>query len=196
MFFLPFYDLQVVALRKFASCNGKIAWRATLRIQEEACYSLIKHTLVRGKNNAIIDKMQKLLMYKFSHTSGRKSIHTNETFSCHFSISVKRSSNLNMDVLKNNSTDILKKTNLQENWNHSYEDKFNVYNLDIDTKGNVCLIENVDIHRNFINMQSKFSKLNILLIFYFRYRWLKVLHESWFTILALDNIICFNGSNR
>ena len=65
-------------------------------------------------------------------------------FSFHFSIIVKRSSDLNMDIFKNNSTDILNKTNTQEDWNPSYVDKFNVSNFDADTKGNVCRIGNVD----------------------------------------------------
>ena len=76
-----------------------------------------------------------------------KSIHTYLMFSFHFSISVKRSSNYSMDILKHNSTDILNKTNTQENWNPSYEDKFNVSNFDADTKGNVFRIGNVDRYR-------------------------------------------------
>ena len=68
-------------------------------------------------------------------------------FSFHFSIIVKRSSDLNMDIFKNNSTDILNKTNTQEDWNPSYVDKFNVSNFDGDTKGNVCRIGNIDRYR-------------------------------------------------
>ena len=68
-------------------------------------------------------------------------------FSFHFSISVKRSSNYSMDILIHNSTDILNKSNTQENWNPSYVDKLNVSNFNADTKGNVCHLENVDRYR-------------------------------------------------
>ena len=97
-------------------------------------------------------------------------------FYIHLSISFKRSSNFNMDILKNKYTYNLDKNNSQENWNPSYVDKFNVSSSDADIKGNVCNLENFGIYR--VNILKMYRKKEMFLIFYFRYFRFKILHES------------------
>ena len=89
-------------------------------------------------------------MLKIIFLNKNQSMHI-KYFYIHLSISFKRSSNFNMDILKNKYTYNLDKNNSQENWNPCYVDKFNVSSSDADIKGNVCNLENFGIYRVFLN---------------------------------------------